>query len=65
MTGESSNFRMDVMTTKEDGRGWETVVTKSSKKLTETINKLAEKLGTYTFCVSSTEERPIKAKIQI
>ncbi len=39
---DNPNFRMDVMSSSAGGRGWQTVVTKSAKKVAESINKLAE-----------------------
>jgi hypothetical protein len=35
------------------------------KKMTESINKLADKEGTYTFCISTAESRIFKATLEI
>ena len=57
---------MDVMSSKtRTGGGWKTVTTKTAEKYAETINKLAEVEGVYTFCVSSTEANPFVAKVVI
>jgi hypothetical protein len=40
-------------------------VAKNSNKAIESINKLAETEGTYTFCVSTTDEKAFKAQMQI
>jgi hypothetical protein len=51
----------------EQGRGsaWKEVVSKMGKKMTESINKLADKEGTYTFCISTAESRIFKATLEI
>lgn len=55
---------MDVMYSKE-GRGgrWEEVVSKMVKKMTDSVNKITEKEGIYTFCISTPEPRAFKATL--
>lgn len=64
MTSDIHNFRMDVMYSKE-GRGgrWEEVVSKMVKKMTDSVNKITEKEGIYTFCISTPEPRAFKATL--
>ena len=64
ITADFINYRIDVMYSKQ-GRGgaWEEVVTKTGKKTVENINKLADREGIYTFCVSTTEARVFKATL--
>lgn len=66
MDADTPNFRMDVMNQNNaQNGGWKEVATKMGKRISESINKISEQAGTYTFCISSAEDRVVKATVEI
>jgi hypothetical protein len=58
------NYRMEVSRNRE-GSSWESVAMKDADTSIESVSKLADREGTYMFCVTNKGEQSIKMWIQV
>lgn len=58
------NYRMEVERS-VDGGAYESVAAKEADSAIENVNKLADRAGTYRFCIVNKAEDPLRVYVNI